>query len=154
MGERDVLPVGGPGDDALGAFVATTRRWSRVQVELAPEVSNVCRAVAVADLAVSGWAMVVLGMRWPCSGLLCGLSTLGGRPALLLVVAAGCVLATAVLAAVTGGLVRAGAGQLAALTLTTVIGAAATVGAVLVLVVATIAVAAAVNLLLTVVERI
>ena len=113
-----------------------------------------CRAVAVADLAVSGWAMVVLGMRWPCSGFLCGLVD-PRRPARAAARRrGGCVLATAVLAAVTGGLARAGAGQLAALTLTTVIGGAATVGAVLVLVVATIAVAAAVNLLLTLVERI
>lgn len=150
MGERYALPSG----DALENFVAATRRWSGVQVELAPEVSAVCRAVAVADLAAGGWAMVVLGMKWPCAGFVCGATTLGGRPALLLVWAMTCVLAAAVLASVTGGMVRAGAGQLAALTLTTVLGAVAALGAVLVLVLVALAVATAVDVLLTVIERI
>src|SRR4051812_34695730 len=122
MSELDVRPTSA-GGAALRDFVATTRRWTGGQGELAPAGSNVCRAVVVADLATAGWAMVVLGMRWPCSGLVCEATTVGGRPTLLLVWTLACVLAAVVLAVGTGGLERAGAGQLAALTLTTVLGA-------------------------------
>src|SRR4051812_42550172 len=120
MGETNVLPArpallsGDFEDDALGRFVASTRPWGRVQVGLAPEVPAACWALAMANLAVSGWALVVLGTGWRCSGFLCAATSLGGRPALLLVLSAGGVLATAVLAALTGGLSRAGGGQLAA----------------------------------------
>jgi hypothetical protein len=152
MGERDALSA--PSGDALGDFVAATRRWTGVQVELAPELSAVCRAVVVADLAVGGWAMVVLGMKWSCAGFVCAATTLGGRPALLLVWTMACVLVAAVVASSTGGMVRAGAGQLAALALTTVLGVVAALGAVVVLVVAALAVATAVDVLLTVIERI
>jgi hypothetical protein len=73
---------------------------------------------------------------------------------LLLVWTMACVLVAAVVASGTGGMVRAGAGQLAALALTTVLGVVAALGAVVVLVVAALAVATAVDVLLTVIERI
>ena len=126
---------GGRDDDALRAFVASTRRWSRVQVALDAR----CRRVPGRCGGRPG-------------GLRLGDRMLGGRVAVLRVPLraqrprrasrpaprrrGGCVLAT--LSSPRDR--RAGArgrGQLAALTLTTVVGAAATAGAVLVLVVAT-----------------
>ena len=57
-------------------------------------------------------------------------------------------LATTVLAVLTGGLTRAGGGQLAALVLTAVAGVAAVISTVLVLVVAALAVAVGVALVM------
>jgi hypothetical protein len=155
VGEIRVVPAGfgEPGADALGAFVASTRRWSSVQVPLAPGLSAAFGGVAVADGLVGGWAATVLAAGWPCSGFLCELSTLGGRPTLLLAVTAGCLLVTALLAAVTGGLARAGGGQLTALTLTAAVGVVAAIGAVLALVLVVLAAAAAAALLLALFER-
>jgi hypothetical protein len=144
---------GEPDADALAAFVASTSRWTRVQAPLAPRLSIAFGAVALANLVVAGWATTVLAAGWPCSAFLCSLSTLGGRPALLLVLTAGCVLATVLLAVFTGGLVRAGSRQLAALTLTSAVGVGAAVGAVLALVLIALAVAAAVLFLLALIER-
>ena len=153
MGERGTLSTV-PRADALGDFVATTRRWTGVQIELAPEVSAVCRTVAVANLATCGWAMVVLGMRWPCTGFLCTATTFGGRPALLLGWTIACALAAVILSVSTHGMVRVGAGQMAALVLTTLLGAIAALGAAVVLVLAALVVTASVNALLIVIEHI
>jgi hypothetical protein len=90
---------------------------------------------------------------WPCSGFLCALSALGGRPALLLALTGAYVLVTALLAAVTGGLARAGGGQLAALTLTAAVGMVAAVGAVLALLLVVLAAAVAIAVLLNLIER-
>ena len=139
--------------DPLGAFVASTTPWTRVQAPLAPGLTTAFRCVALADLIVGGWAATVLALGWSCSGFLCGLSTLGGRPALLLGLTAGCVLATVLLAVVTGGLVRAGGGQLAALTVTAGVGVVVSAGAVLALVLVAVAVCAAIAFLLTLIER-
>jgi hypothetical protein len=139
--------------DALSAFVASTRPWARVQVPLSSRLTAVFVGVAVANLIACGWAVTILVVGWPCSGFLCALSALGGRPALLLVLAGGCVLATVLLAVVTGGLARAGGGQLAALTLTAAVGVAASAGAVLVLLLVVLAAAGAAGLLLTLIER-
>jgi hypothetical protein len=152
MGEREALAVRTDGA-ALRDFVGSTGPWTGVQVELAPEVTAVGRIVAVANLATAGWALVVLGAGWACSGLLCAATTMGGRPALLLGWSLACALAAADLASGTRGLQRVDAGQLAALVLITVLGAVAALGAVIVLVLAALAVTAAVNALLILIER-
>jgi hypothetical protein len=147
MSERDPVPVrpaGGAGEaggDALRAFVASTRGLGRVQVPLEPEVSAAFRLVALLNLLVGGWAATVLAERWPCSGVLCRLSSLGGRPALLLALTGGCLLVMLALAVPTGGMSRAGGGQLAALTLASTVGAGAVLGAVLAVVLTAVAAA-------------
>jgi hypothetical protein len=155
--DRDIVPIppgGAPGGDALGAFVSSVRPWSRVPVPLPPGLATAVGAVALVNLVVGGWAVTVLMAGWSCTGFLCAMSTLGGRPALLLALTAGCVLATVLLAASTGGLARAGGGQLAALALTSTVGVVAAVGAVLALVLAALVVAAAVLVLIALIERI
>ena len=139
--------------DALGAFVASTSPWGRVQVPLSPRLSAAFLGVALTNLIVGAGAATVLVGGRPRSGFFYELSTLGGRPGLLLALTGGCVLATALLAAVTGGLARAGGGQLAALTLTATVGVVAAVGAVVTLLLVAVAVAAAVAVLLNLIER-
>lgn len=157
MHGTDVVP-GGDGDerDVLGAFLESTRPWGRVQVPLEPEVTAAFWAITVLDVLAGAWATTVLAAGWACSGFLCALSTWGGRPALLLALTGACVLATIVLAAPTGGLVRAGGGQLTVLTLNGMVGVGAVAGAVLALVLVALAVAAGVAVvmgLIVVVER-
>jgi hypothetical protein len=136
-----VQPGGGGEDDVLGAFVASTRPWGRAQVPLAPEVTAAVWAISVVDVLAGAWAVTVLVAGWSCAGFLCSLSTWGGRPVLLLGLTGGCVLATIVLAVLTGGLTRAGGGQLAALVLTAVVGVVAVISTVLALGLAALAVA-------------
>jgi hypothetical protein len=139
--------------DPFSAFVASTGPWGRVPVPLSPRLAAACLGLALTNVLVGGWAAIVLAAGWPCSGFFCRLSTLGGRPVLLLGLTGGCVLATALLAAVTGGIARAGGGQLAALTLTAAVGAVAAAGAVLVALLIILAAAGATALLLTLIER-
>lgn len=159
MRGTEVLPAasgdadGSPGGDVLSAFVASTRPLGRTQVALPPGVSAVCWGVALVDVMVGGWAAILLQNGWTCSGFLCALSTLGGRPSLLLTLSVGCVLATLLLAALTGGLVRAGGGQLAALVLTSVVGTGAAIGAVLAFLLVLVALAVGVVALIALLER-
>lgn len=152
MGENHVVRAE-PGTDALAVFVASTSRWAAVPVPLTVRLSTTVWAVALVNLAVAGWAVTVLAAGWSCSWFLCRLSTLGGRPSLQLALAGGCVLAIVVLAVATGGLTRAGGGQLAALTSTALVGVAAAAGAVLAFLLVAIAVAAVIAFLLNLIER-
>lgn len=157
MGASGVEPVRfGDGEwrgDALGAFVASTRPHGRVQVELTPEVSAGFCVAGVVELGVAGWAATVLLEGWSCSRFLCALSTLGGRPVPLLALMVGCMLVTVVLAALTAGFTRAGGGQLAVLTLTSVVGVGAALGALLALALVVVATAAGAIALLALFER-
>ena len=152
MGENQVVRAE-PGTDALAVFVASTSRWAGVPVPLGSRLSTTAWVVALLNLAAGGWAVAVLVAGWSCSWFICRLSTLGGRPGLQLALAGGCVLATVALAVATGGLTRAGGGQLAVLTSTALVGVVTAAGAVLAFLLVAVAVAAVIAFLLNLIER-
>jgi hypothetical protein len=132
--ERVVPLQGGgwrPAPDALTAYVESARPWAREQVPLPVDVTAVLWTIVVANVLLEGWAVAVLTGVRRCDGFLCSLTTLGGRPWLLLVLSGCCLLSLVSAAAVTGGLTRAGGGQLAVLVVAALTGVGAVLGVVL-----------------------
>ena len=141
------------GQDEFTTFVDTTRPWDREPVSLPVRVTAAAWSIAGANVLVGCWAAAVLTRFWPCAGLVCSLTTLGGRPGLLLALTSLCILTTTGAALLTGGLARADAWQLAVLLLAAVVGIGCLIGPLLVLSLAAGAVAIVCLSVLFVVER-
>ena len=120
-----------PAVDPLAAFVDSTRGWGAVQAPIPPGATFGLWLLAAVNTLLGGWSVAVLTDATRCSGLLCRVVTLGGRPALLLGLTACCVLTLAGSAVVTGALTRASSPSWPPLALAVVSGGAAVLGVVL-----------------------
>jgi hypothetical protein len=149
--ERWLVAVSEP--DELATLVSSARLWEREPIALTARMTAAVWAIAGANILVGCWAAVVLARFWPCSGLVCSITTFGNRPGLLLALSTICVLTTLGMAVLTGGLTRANGWQLAVLVLTAVVGIGCLVGPLLVLTVAAVAIGLACLSVLFVVDR-
>ncbi len=140
-------------ENAVDAFVESTRSWEREEVPLSREVTTGLWVLAVANLLVGGWSVAVLSAVAPCSGLLCTFATLGDRHVLQLVLSCSYVALMIGAAAVTGGLTRANGVHLAVLVPTALIGVGTVFGAVVVVVVIVAGVTLVGSSLLVLIER-
>jgi hypothetical protein len=149
--ERWLAAVSEP--DELGRFVSSTRPWDREPVSLPVRVTAALWCIVGANVLVGCWAAALLTRWWQCSGIVCSLTTFGSRPGLLLILTSTSVLATVVMALLTGGLTRANGWQLAVLMLAAVVGVGCLLGPLLVLTIAAVAVGLACLSVLFLVER-
>jgi hypothetical protein len=136
----------------LRTLAAGSRSWHREAIPLPASVTAALWLVAAAGGAVGGWATAVLTRRTSC-GVVCRFALLGGRPGLVVGLAATCVGILLVLAAITRGLTRSGGPELALMVVAAGAGTVAVVGVVAVVVLTLLVALMAAAALVLVFER-
>jgi hypothetical protein len=139
--------------DALAGFAASARSWDQLPVPLSAPVTCALWIVLIASGGVGAWLIAVLSGAAPCGVFVCAVATLGGHPGLVLVLAGSCVVTLLGAAAVTSGLTRAGAPQLAMIAVAAVAGIVSLLGVAAVLLLVALAMALALSVLAHFVDR-